>query len=285
MKKSIIGGSLAFFLLTACQNQSTNTTQTDDLKIVSLNGSVTETICALGLENNIVGVDVTSVYPASMKEKAKVGHGQKITAEGIMSLQPNLVIGTELDMTDHLKQQLKEANVKTLYFDRKYTLAETQSFILALADSVGKLEEGEKIVNQINIDIADAQKITERVTDAPKVLFIYARGAGSLMVAGDDTPYASIIELAGGKLAIKGFEGFKPLTTEAIVEANPDVILLFDSGFEALGGHNGVLATPGIDLTNAGRNNKIVHMDGGLLTNFGPRVGLGIKELATLIHQ
>ncbi len=284
MKKLLLGSMLVGLSFTACKNNQPAPTEQKDIKIVSINGSITESVCALGLENSIVGVDVTSVYPESMKDKPKVGHNRNISIEGIVSLQPDVVICSELELTDHLQQQLSEAKIRTLYFERKYTVDETQSFILALADSLGRKEKGEELVAQIKADVSEARKITDTVVTKPKVLFIYSRGAGSLMVAGDDTPFSNMIALAGAQPAIAGFAGFKPLTTEAIVETNPDVILLFDSGFEALGGEAGVLGTPGIALTNAGKNKKIVHMDGGLLSNFGPRLGLGIKELATLIH-
>lgn len=284
MKKSILGGIFALLTFSACQNSNTVSTSTNELKIVSVNGSVTEAICALGLEENIVGVDVTSVFPESIKNKPKVGHNRNISIEGIVSLQPNVVVGTELELTEQLQQQLKDAHIRTLYFERKYTVEDTKDFLVALGDSLGVKGKGEELANQIKKDVAEAKKITDTVNVKPKVLFIYSRGAGSLMVAGDDTPFSNIITLAGAQSAIAGFEGFKPLTTEAIVDANPDVILLFDSGLEALGGMDGVIATPGIALTNAGKNKKIIHMEGGLLSNFGPRLGLAIKELASLIH-
>src|SRR5690606_13151760 len=184
MKKSILGGIFAFLTFSACQQAHRSPLSNNDLKIVSINGSVTEAVCALGLEENIVGVDVTSVFPESIKDKPKVGHNRNISIEGIVSLQPNVVVGTELELTEHLQQQLKDAQVRTLYFERKYTVEETERFLIALADSLGVKEKGEALANQIKQDVAEAKKITDTVTVKPKVLFIYARGAGSLMVAG-----------------------------------------------------------------------------------------------------
>ena len=113
----------------------------------------------------------------------------------------------------------------------------------------------------------------------PKVLFIYARGAGSLQVSGQNTSVDQLIQLAGGKNAIQGFSDFKPLTTEALVSANPDYILLFNSGLESLGGIQGLLKIPGIQYTTAGKRQQIIEMDGLLLTGFGPRVGVAIRSL------
>jgi len=114
-------------------------------------------------------------------------------------------------------------------------------------------------------------------------LFIYARGANMLMVSGTGTPIDAMIHLAGGTNAVTGFADFKPLTPEAVITANPDVILLFDSGAESVSGIEGVLKLPGVSKTNAGKNKKIITMDGGLLTNFGPRTGEAAEALNALL--
>jgi len=117
------------------------------------------------------------------------------------------------------------------------------------------------------------------LTKKPKVLFIYARGAGNLMVAGSGTPLHSMIELAGAENAASALTDFKPLTPEALLTTNPDVILMFDKGLQSLGGVDGLLKIEGIATTNAGKNKKVVTMDGQYLSGFGPRVGDAVVEL------
>ena len=75
-------------------------------------------------------------------------------------------------------------------------------------------------------------------------------------------------------------ESRRDMTPEALVAANPDVLLLFDSGLQSLGGTAGLLQVPGIAQTTAGRTGRVVEMDGQLLTGFGPRLGLAATELA-----
>src|SRR3546814_14071921 len=94
-----------------------------------------------------------------------------------------------------------------------------------------------------------------------------------MMVAGENTQMEQVIHMAGGQNAVRGFEDFKPLTAESLVAANPDVILLFDSGLDSLGGMEGLLKVRGIAQTNAGKNRKVIEMDGQLLTGFGLRLG------------
>jgi len=289
MKKIIVSsiGFLLVLLVYSCRNNSGQEAKSiigDSTRIVSINGTTTEILVGLGLGNHIVGVDVSSTYPKSMLEKPKVGHNRNMSAEGILALNPDWVIGTNNDVNPELKEQLAQSGVKVLLFDQEYSIAGTKGLITALSDSLGLKQKGDSILNVLDQDLAALDSLP-KTEPKPKVLFIYARGAGTMMVGGEDTQPAKIIELAGGENAVKGFTDFKPLTSEALVAANPDVILLFSSGLESLGGTKGLLDVQGVKETNAGKNQKFVEMDGQLLTGFGPRLGQAIKELAEKIQQ
>lgn len=244
-------------------------------RIVSLNGNISEMLCALGLEQQIVGVDVTSTYPVSLASKPKVGHNRNISAEGIMSLQPTLVLGVDNQLNPSLPEQLKAVNLKTEIFKQEYTAAGIRNLLNNVASATGSTGKAPAILQQFDKQMAALPSIKSD----KKVLFIYARGAGTLMVSGTGTPIASMIQLAGAKNAVTDFADFKPLTAEAMVAANPDIILLFDSGLKSIGGIDGLLKVPGIAQTNAGRNRSIVSMDGELLSGFGLRLPQAIREL------
>lgn len=256
----------------------------DTTRIVSINGAVTEIIVALGLEDHIVGTDISSNYPLSMLEKPKVGHNRRISAEGVLALGPDLVMGTKEEMTPQLEEQLKAAGAKLILFEHEYSVEGVKTLISAVADSLGFVQRGDSILQALNSELAAAAAI-ETKEPKPKVLFIYARGTGTMMVGGEGTQAEEIIELAGGENAVEGFEDFKPLTPEALVAANPDVLLLFSSGLESLGGVQGLENVQGVHETNAGKNKRFVAMDGQLLTGFGPRLGLAVKELKEKIHE
>src|SRR5690606_4088682 len=113
----------------------------------------------------------------------------------------------------------------------------------------------------------------------PKILFIYARGARNLMVSGTATPLPSMIELAGAENAAAALTDCKHLTPEALLTTNPDVILMFEKGLQSIGGIDGLLKIEGISTTNAGKNKKVVTMDGQFLSGFGPRLGDAVVEL------
>lgn len=283
----LVSASLAALILASCK-KAENTTETPEtateapvsaLKIVSLNGAVTEIVSALGHEKEIVAVDVTSTYPESIKTTATdLGHTSRITPEAIIALKPTHVLGTDKDINPDLEQKLTAAGIKVVKYAQEFTVDGAKKMV---ADVAGSLEEKnfESLQNQIDADL----KQVKTLTPAPKVLFIYARGANQLMVSGTGTAEDKVITLAGGANAVTDFADFKPLTPEALIKANPDVIFMYTTGLESLGGAEGALKIPGVDKTNAGKNKKIVSLDGGLVHAFGPRVGQAATALNALL--
>ncbi|TCK85864.1 heme/hemin ABC transporter substrate-binding protein [Albibacterium bauzanense] len=285
-KNTFLGGIILLLIsaVSACNvDTQSEATFVDSTKIVSINGTVSEILVDLGFEDNIVGVDVASTYPASLNSKPKVGHSQQMAAEGIIALGPDVVIGTSKDVKPELADQIRNAGVKLLLFDQEYSPEGTKKLIKSIADSLNRTAKGDSIISIVEADLAKANA-AEKTDPKPKVLFIYARGTGTMMVAGNGTQVEKIIELAGGQNAVSGFTDYKPLTAEALVAANPDVILLFDSGLSSLGDIDGLLEVQGVKETNAGKNRKIVEMDGQFLTGFSQRLGKAVLELAEKIH-
>lgn len=275
MKKIILAIILSVFLVNARAGETLAANQ----KIVSLNGTVSEILVGLGFENNIIGTDVTSNYPESLKSKPKIGHYRNISAEGIIALQPDVVTGLSTEIKPELAAQLKSAGIKLVLFTQDFSPDGTRKLIKDMATAFGGQQQANMLIKKLDTDLATASKLNKTST-RPKVLFIYARGAGTMMVSGDNTPLNKIIQLAGGQNAVTGFNDYKPLTSEALVAANPDAILLFSSGMESLGGAAGLLNVQGINQTNAGKNKKFITMEGELLTGFGPRLGQAIAELS-----
>jgi iron complex transport system substrate-binding protein len=249
-------------------------------RIVSLDGTVSEILCDLGLQARLVGVDVTSTYPESLQKLPKVGHNRTISAEGVLAQRPTLVLTTEKAGTKaEVLDQLRSAGVQVITFKQAFTVEGTRKLITDIAATCHVPSKANAVIRRMDSDLANVQKAGGR----PKVLFIYARGAGTMFVAGRGTPVEKMIELAGGQNATPQFDDFKQLTTEALVAANPDVILLFDTGLESLGRASGLLNVPGVAQTSAGKNKRFVTMDGHLLTGFTPRLGKALSELARKI--
>ncbi len=262
-------------------NETENTVSRQ--RIVSLSGGVTEIVAALGHDKEIVGTDVTSTYPETLKSTAQdLGHVRSMTIEPIMKLNPTLILASDKDINSDLLEKIKTSGIQTELFKQEFSIAGTKALINHVAKVLGNTNQ-QALLDKIDADLKQIQPIAKK----PKVLFIYARG-NMLMVAGKNTPMASIINIAGGENAVHDFEDFKPLTPEAVVNANPDVLLFFTSGLRGNGGVEGALKMPGVSQTNAGKNKKVIAMDGGLLSAFGPRVGeaaLNLNKLLLGSHQ
>lgn len=249
-------------------------------KIVTLSGGITEIVSALGHEKEIVGTDVTSTFPETLKATAKdLGHVRSMTIEPIMAVSPTLILASDKDINPELLGKIKSSGIKVEVFNQEYTVEGTKKLIEQVAKAVGNTEY-QKLNDKIDADLKQVQPIAKK----PKVLFIYARG-NMLMVAGKNTPMASLIRLAGGENAVNDFEDFKPLTPEAVVKANPDVLFFFSTGLQGAGGNEGALKMPGVSQTNAGKNKKIIAMDGGLVSGFGPRLGEAAVRLNKLLIE
>lgn len=249
-------------------------------KIISLNGGITETLAALGYEKNIVATDVTSVYPEDLKKTAQVlGHVRTISIEPILAMSPSLILASEADMNPDLHKKLQESGIKTVFYQPEYSVKGAKKLIEEVAKTVGN-DKYQTLYQNIDEAIAKIKPIAQK----PKVVFIYARG-NNLMVSGKDTPMSSLIDIAGGHNPIQDFEGFKPLTPEALIKYNPDFLLFFTDGLQGSGGIDGVLKVPGVSQTTAGKNKQIIAMDGGLMSSFGPRVGQAALTLNQLLSE
>lgn len=286
MKRKIIAVVFGIAGFCSCNNNHENKNDTEynlseATRIVSTNGTVSEILCKVGLEKNIVATDVTSNYPESLNKLPKIGHSRNMSAEGILSFNPNIILGIEEQLNPDLIQQLKNSGKKLWLFKQEYSLEGTHQLIKSICDSLNKEDLSENIIKQIKQKIESIKPFMQK----PKVLFIYARGSGTLMAAGNNTQMHKVIELAGCQNAASGFEDFKNLSAEILVENNPDVILMFSSGIESINGEEGLLNIPGIKATTAGRNKNFIYMDGQYLSGFGPRLGDAVLELNTKIHS
>ena len=157
-----------------------------------------------------------------------------------------------------------------------HSVAGTQTKVHEVAEALGLKEKGDAIAEKIGRDFAAVAKPAK----APRVLFLYARGGGTMNVAGRNTAADAMIGLAGGVNAVTGYEGYKPLTAEAAALAAPDVILVPSRGMDSVGGLEGVLSQPGLAQTPAGKARRVIGMDDLQLLGFGPRAGEAAADLA-----
>jgi len=272
---------MLFAIVASCANSESNNVAKqqnteETMRIVSLNGTITEILYAFELGDKVVANDVTSTFPEAAEQLPKVGHSRSFNAEGILMYNPSLVIGKTEEVNDALKQQLEAAGVSLFLVNQRYSLEGTEAIIDTLANKLQKQALAKQLKDAIKTKLTSVSKSDKK----PKVLFIYARGAGTLLVAGKNTQMHALIELAGGENTFENIEGFKPLTAEALVAQNPDAIILFEKSVESLNGKEALVNIPGITETKAFKNNNFIIMDGQLASGFGPRLGIAVDNLS-----
>ncbi|MEI2272730.1 ABC transporter substrate-binding protein [Sphingobacterium sp. ML3W] len=251
-------------------------------RIITLNSSLTETIYGLGLGDRMIATDVTSISPKAAAALPRVSKNRSVSAEGVLSFKPTLVLANEGDVANAVIQQIRAAGVKFISVKPNYSATGALRYIQEVADAIGEPSLGKSLVSHTKISLDHTLALVKKENKGkavPKVLFLYARGTGTMSVAGKGSSLDAMINLAGGKNAVQEFSDFKPYTTEALVQANPDIILLFDFGASSLGGKEAILKLPGMRITNAGKNERILVMNASLLVNFSNRLPDAILEL------
>ena len=250
-------------------------------RIVSLGGNITETIFALGEGDRVVAIDASSLYPEKVLELPKVGYYRQVSTEGILSSKPSMVIASDAAGPKEAMDQITKIGVPVMQVPSEKTLSGTETRIQKIASLLNKEKEGSELIAQIHSDLKQVQK----PASPPRVLFIYARGGGTLSVAGKKTAASEMIQLAGGVNAVQEYEGYKPLNAESIIIAKPDYILLTTRGLSSIGTVEDVVALKGISETPAAKLNRIISMDDLLLLGFGPRTGKAAATLSKLLQQ
>lgn len=252
-------------------------------RIITAGSALTETVCALGACDDIIASDRTSLYPAQIQQLPSIGYRSGINAEGIISMKPTMIIAERAYVEETVLKQLQGTSIKLVIVDRDNNWDDTKKFIRQIATALRKEAEGEKLIAANDRQLAEAAALLRRTANKPKLLCVYNRGASTISTAGKNT-FGEITQYIGAINAFANEEGYKPLNTEAMIAANPDYFLMTKSGFESIGGADGVLNIPGVAQTTAGKKKQFIAIDALKLTNFGPRFGETVKELVVALH-
>ena len=250
-------------------------------RIVCLDGGTTESLFALGVGEKVVGRDDSSYYPPEAQRLPSVGYQFRLSAEGILSLKPTLVIGREDVRPKGVVEQLERAGVAVVLVPATPSVEGAKAKIRTVAQAVGRVEQGEALVRALERDLLLLKAF--QAQHAPKgrlkALFLYLRSPGTTYVCGEGSTPVGVMALAGLDNAAQGIRECKPMTAESVVAARPEVIVVFKKGLESVGGLEGLLKLPGVAQTPAGEKRKVVTMDDLYLGSFGPRAGRAALDL------
>ncbi|MGF7177611.1 heme/hemin ABC transporter substrate-binding protein [Azospirillum doebereinerae] len=255
-------------------------------RIVALGGAVTETVHALGRSGELVGIDRTSLFPPDLvRGLPQVGYVRTLAAEGVLSLNPTLILASADAGPPATLEQLERSGVRLVRLPEAVDAEGAARLIRAVGAALDRGVEGEALATALERDLAILSAAQAGHPPGPRVLFVLGIGSGPPMVGGRHTGAEGIIRLAGGRNAIDGFEGYKPLSPEAALVAAPDLILTTEQSLTQLGGPAGLLARPELAGTPAGRAGRVAAFDALYLLGFGPRTGQAARDLAKALTE
>lgn len=253
-------------------------------RIVSVGSSITEIVYALGAEKLLVGVDTTSLYPEAARALPQVGYMRALSAEGVLSLKPTLIIATTAAGPAGTLEQLKATGIEVMILPDLYDYDSVAAKIAAVGRVTGKVAEAEAMIAKGREAMTTLSGKLKTAAAHPRVLFLLSMGGGAPQAAGRDTAAAGIIRLAGGVNAIDGYSGYRPLTPEAVIASKADFVLVTRQTVQAMGGLQAILDQPSLNRTPAGKAGKVLEFDALLLLGFGPRTPQAAAELAAKLH-
>ncbi len=259
---------------------------------LDLSGSIGATIFGLGLGDRVVGRDVSTTFAAAADLPVVTSEGHSVNTEAIIALRPDLVITDGTIGPIDVLLQLRDAGIAVVFVDTDPSLDGVGELARQVAAALGSPEAGELLASRLDGEMA--AKVDEIAAIAPtgdsrlRMMFLYLRGsAGIYYLFGKESGADVLIESLGGidVAGEIGWDGMKPMTDEALIAANPDLILVMTDGLASVGGVDGLLESkPAIALTLAGQNKRFVDMADGEILSFGPRTSGVLDALARAIY-
>ncbi|WP_145540012.1 heme/hemin ABC transporter substrate-binding protein [Yersinia alsatica] len=250
-------------------------------RIVTIGGDVTEIAYALGAGGEIVARDSTSLQPQAVQKLPDVGYMRMLNAEGILAMKPTMLLVSELAQPSLVLKQVADSGVNVITVPGQTTPESVAVKINAVATALHQQEKGQELIK-------DYQQRLGAVSNTPlpvKVLFVMSHGGLTPMAAGQNTAADAMIRAAGGNNAMQGFSRYRPLSQEGVIASAPDLLLITSDGVKALGGSEGIWKLPGMALTPAGKNKRLLVVDDMALLGFGLETPQVLAQLRKGMEQ
>ena len=290
MKKIILFVLPLAVLATACGRFGNKEVDgTKDLRIVCLSKHLTEMVFALGKGHDIVAVDLSSTYPDSAKLLKTVGYHRALSPESIISMNPDLVIHSNDIGPENVLPQITKAGLNIKAFGGANTIDSAKLLLKELGKFFGREAKADSIIKTMSEGIARAADTLKamNVKDSLKVMIIHfgLRNNNYFVMSGRNGVGDKMLRLAGCTPALYDGKAAREMSAEAVALANPDIIVATDFGYDRMGSMDKfITSVPGVALTNAGKNKRIVRFEEHDLIYFGPRTGDNIIKLINLLH-
>lgn len=270
-------------------------TVTDTSRVIAMDisGSIAATVWGLGFGDTMVGRDVSTTFPGASDLPVITRDGHSVNAEAVLDLEPTLVITDGSIGPRDVVEQLRDAGVDVVFVETESSYAGAQQLARDVAAAFGAPAAGTALAEQLGEQVEAVTAEVDRLapdakSDRVRMVFLYMRGqSGVYYLFGSESGADELITRLGGidVAAEQGWGELTPLTDEAIVAGNPDLILVMTDGLKSVDGVDGLLkAKPAIALTNAGKHRRFVDMADGEVLSFGPRAADVLDALARAVY-
>lgn len=256
----------------------------DPSRLVSIGGSLTEIIFALGEEGRLVARDQTALYPEAALALPDVGYMRALSPEGVLSVKPTALLVIDGSGPPEALEVLAGAGVAFQSVPETYSAQGVLAKVRAVGQALDVSGKAEALAAEIERQFGALAEKTGAVTGRKKVLFVLTAAGGKIQASGTGTAADGIIALAGGQNAITDYSGYRALTEEAIIAADPDVILMMDRGEDPSTVATELFGNAAIGLTKAGQQKALIRIEGAYLLGFGPRTPQAAQELFDALY-
>lgn len=268
-------------------------TDTDRVLALDISGTLAATVWGLGLGDRLVGRDVSTTFPGAEDLPVVTSDGHSLNAEAVLRARPTLVVTDGSIGPRDVVEQLRDAGVTVVFVENQPSFDGAQDLALDVAAVLGVPDAGERLAERMAAQLDDVRAQVERLApdaeqDRLSMVFLYLRGsAGVYYLLGEDSGAGDLVRGLGGVdvAAELGWKDMQPLTDEAVLAADPDLVIVMSNGLESVGGVDALLADKTtLALTAAGRNRRFVDMADGDVLSFGPRSAGVLDALARAVY-
>lgn len=225
-------------------------------RVAIAGGALTEIAHDLGVGDRLVGTDTSSTYPDSARSLPKFGYQRQLASEGILSLSPELFLGSDEAGPPEALEQLRSASVRVVIIPNPKTKEAIVQRVKDVGAALELVEPAQRLAADVEQSLAALERAASERKTRPRVLFLYARGQGNLLVGGRNTAADLVLSLVGCTNAASALDGFQALTPESVIGAAPDFVLVPEKGLASIGGADGLFATPGLSDTSGAHDRQ-----------------------------
>ena len=279
--------------VTDSEDNDVTITDVDRILPIDISGTIASTVFALGLGDQVVGRDSSTMFPGTEKLPVVTKSGHTLNAEAILELAPTVVLTDTTIGPKEVRQQLRDAGIAVVVISSDRRIDTTDELVTEIAAALGVPTRGQALIERLDAGVeaalAEIAEVTPTAQDQrARMLFLYVRGSANVYyIFGEDSGADSLIDAVGGVdvAAEIGWEGMKPMTAEALVAARPDVLVMMTDGLESVGGIDGLIERiPAVAETPAGANRRVIDMADSEILSFGPRSADVILALARALY-